>query len=70
MDIFVRLNYLWGNYFFMKKSISWGKYPLFDFSIKDFDDYDHKSNFIKKSIPFGNGRSYGDSCLSKNLIDI
>ncbi len=70
MDILVRLNYLWGNYYFMKKSISWGKYPLFDFSIKNFNNYNHKSNFIKNSIPFGNGRSYGDSCLSKNLIDI
>lgn len=53
----------------MNKSLSWGMYPRnFLFRIKDFNESNLRSNFKLNCIPYGNGRSYGDSCISKNLI--
>jgi len=50
---------------------SWGNYPKVDSNIYRLGDENSLKEFIlnKSSvIPFGNGRSYGDSALSKNLI--
>ena len=50
---------------------SWGMYPKIQnesFTLKDdksLDDYLSKNEGI---IPYGNGRSYGDSCLNENII--
>ena len=52
----------------MKKSVSWGNYPKYDVKIEQIDS--DKFSFKKKSIPYGNGRSYGDSCINDNLIDV
>lgn len=52
----------------MKKSVSWGNYPKYDVKIEQIDS--NKFSFKKKSIPYGNGRSYGDSCINDNLIDV
>ena len=55
-----------------KKYYSWGNYPKIDCKIFDLDEvykldsFDFKEEFI----PYGNGRSYGDSALGKNLISI
>tara|TARA_Y100001970_G_scaffold283015_1_gene397163 strand:+ start:2009 stop:3307 length:1299 start_codon:yes stop_codon:yes gene_type:complete len=54
----------------IEKSVSWGLYPKFKFYVREFDSSNYKSNFIKNSIVYGNGRSYGDSCVNKNLIDL
>jgi hypothetical protein len=52
----------------MKKSVSWGNYPKGDLKIEKFNS--DEFFFKKNSIPYGNGRSYGDSCISNNLIDL
>lgn len=53
----------------MDKAISWGKFPRnYSFNIKDFNYSKIRSNFKLNSIPYGNGRSYGDSCISENII--
>ena len=44
-----------------------GNYPKYDVKIEQIDS--NKFSF-KKSIPYGNGRSYGDSCINDNLIDV
>ena len=52
----------------MKKSFSWGNYPKYHFNYDDFD-LSKKSSLIRKTtIPYGNGRSYGDSCISDNIV--
>ncbi|NQY05013.1 MAG: FAD-binding oxidoreductase [Flavobacteriaceae bacterium] len=54
----------------MGRMISWGNYPQHDHTKKSFEVNKLSSNFAINSIPFGNGRSYGDSCVSDHLIDI
>jgi len=52
----------------MKKSFSWGNYPKVESNFNDFENHKKSSLFKKDTIPFGNGRSYGDSSLSENII--
>ena len=53
----------------MNKVLSWGMYPRnYSFKIKDFNESNLRSNFKLNSIPYGNGRSYGDSCISENIV--
>jgi len=54
---------------------SWGNYPVIDsdiFKIKPDEDLDNIANKFTdiggSCIPYGNGRSYGDSALEKNII--
>jgi len=49
---------------------SWGNFPKYNSALKKFNFKNLKFNFSKNSIPFGNGRSYGDSALAKNIIKI
>ena len=46
--------------------MSWGRYPVSD--QKAVSSYWHQdidlSQFEQSMLPFGNGRSYGDSCLN------
>jgi FAD/FMN-containing dehydrogenase len=51
----------------MKQRISWGRYPEHKIDIKKFHDFKFQKN--NSFIPFGNGRSYGDSCINDNIID-
>ena len=48
--------------------MSWGRYPRHQCKIQKYD----KSKIVtsKSILPFGNGRSYGDSCIADELIDI
>jgi FAD/FMN-containing dehydrogenase len=52
----------------MDQSYSWGNYPRYNATYHDYDPAETTSNFRVKSIPYGNGRSYGDSCLSEHLV--
>jgi FAD/FMN-containing dehydrogenase len=54
----------------MNKSYSWGNYPKSDSKYYEFEVDDHSSIFKKNTIPYGNGRSYGDSCVSENIVGI
>ena len=52
---------------------SWGKYPIINNKSLNFDDEETLKTIIDNNnelIPFGNGRSYGDSALSKNIINV
>lgn len=52
---------------------SWGNYPQTDNTVWNFKTPKELQQIINKNnklIPYGNGRSYGDSALSKNLIDV
>ncbi|MCI5222048.1 MAG: FAD-binding oxidoreductase [Candidatus Electrothrix sp. AR4] len=52
---------------------SWGKYPKTKSSIFSFDNCSALKHIVYKYyelIPYGNGRSYGDSALSKNIITV
>jgi decaprenylphospho-beta-D-ribofuranose 2-oxidase len=52
----------------MNQVKSWGNYPKHNSKYYDFD-IDNKSRLFRgETIPYGNGRSYGDSCLSENII--
>ena len=54
----------------MNKVLSWGMYPRnYSFKIKNFNESNLRSNFKLNSIPYGNGRSYGDSCISENIVN-
>jgi len=51
----------------MKKS--WGNYPIIENTVSSF----HTSIFDESDgniIPFGNGRSYGDSCLNEKIVTV
>jgi FAD/FMN-containing dehydrogenase len=51
--------------------ISWGMYPKIDskkFSLKDEKSLDNYIKEPKEFIPFGNGRSYGDSAINENIL--
>ncbi|TLT01305.1 FAD-binding oxidoreductase [Aliarcobacter cibarius] len=50
---------------------SWGMYPQIKSKSFTFDTKDNLKNILKENnsfIPFGNGRSYGDSALNENII--
>ena len=51
----------------MEGRLSWGNYPKF--KIKSKKPFNGKISFNEKFIPYGNGRSYGDSCINHNLVD-
>ena len=50
---------------------SWGMYPQIKSKKFTFNTKDNLKNILKENstlIPFGNGRSYGDSALNENII--
>lgn len=50
---------------------SWGMHPIIkneSFTVKDKNSLSSKLSEEKEFIPFGNGRSYGDSALNNNII--
>ena len=52
---------------------SWGKYPIINNKSLNFDEEETLKTIIDNNnelIPYGNGRSYGDSALSKNIINV
>ena len=52
---------------------SWGNYPKTKNRVFSFDQDATLKNIINEHdelIPYGNGRSYGDSALSKNIIKV
>ena len=52
---------------------SWGNYPKVSNNTFKFDQDETLKNIIhdhNELIPFGNGRSYGDSALSENIITV
>ena len=51
-----------------RKSISWGRYPKHKYKIVDYNL--NKVKISDNILPFGNGRSYGDSCIADELIDM
>lgn len=51
----------------MKKRISWGRHPEHDINIIQFKEFIQKTQ--NPFIPFGNGRSYGDSCINDNIVE-
>lgn len=53
-----------------KKSFSWGKFPKVNSNYFDFDINRKSIELTNDVIPFGNGRSYGDSCISENIIGL
>jgi len=53
--------------------ISWGLYPRIENRVFKFTTISNLKQTIKENnglIPFGNGRSYGDSALSRKIISI
>jgi FAD/FMN-containing dehydrogenase len=53
--------------------LSWGMYPRVKNSVFNFLTQEHTEKTIKENdelIPYGNGRSYGDSALSENIINV
>ena len=55
------------------KCTAWGMYPRVEcnrFTLRQETNLDEIISNHKPLIPFGNGRSYGDSALSENIIDI
>ena len=52
---------------------SWGMYPQVENSVLKFSTKESLASIIKENsnlIAYGNGRSYGDSALSKNIINV
>jgi len=50
---------------------SWGNYPEIESNVEVLKGVDFLKEYLKKTpefIPYGNGRSYGDSALSKNIL--
>ena len=57
----------------MQSKYSWGMYPKSDNKVFQFVNTAALANILndkKIFIPYGNGRSYGDSALSENIIDV
>ena len=55
------------------KCTAWGMYPRVEcnrFTLRQETNLDEIISNHNPLIPFGNGRSYGDSALSENIIDI
>lgn len=53
--------------------MSWGLYPKIESNLFKFDTINQLQSIVKSNnmmIPFGNGRSYGDSALSENIIKV
>ena len=53
--------------------MSWGMYPKIKSTVFKFDKKKTLRKIINehdKLIPYGNGRSYGDSALSSNIINV
>jgi FAD/FMN-containing dehydrogenase len=53
--------------------MSWGMYPKIESRVFRFSTEQELKEILqkeKKMIPYGNGRSYGDSALSPNIIDV
>ena len=53
--------------------MSWGMYPKIKNTVFKFDKKKALKKIIKEHdelIPYGNGRSYGDSALSSNIINV
>ena len=53
--------------------MSWGMYPKIKNTVFKFDKKETLKQIIKEHdelIPYGNGRSYGDSALSTNIINV
>ena len=53
--------------------MSWGLYPRKDNQVFQFKNHQDIKDIIKNNnylISYGNGRSYGDSALSKNIISV
>ena len=53
--------------------LSWGNYPKIESKVFDLNDTNKLKTTIQNHIdfiPYGNGRSYGDSALSKNIIRV
>lgn len=53
--------------------MSWGMYPKIKTTVFKFDKKQELKQIIDKHddlIPYGNGRSYGDSALSTNIINV
>jgi len=53
--------------------LSWGNYPKIRNKSFNFDQFSTLKHIISKHdelIPYGNGRSYGDSALNKNIIKV
>lgn len=51
--------------------VSWGMYPKVKNSVTALRDQEQCARFIAKTdefIPFGNGRSYGDSAINSNIL--
>lgn len=52
---------------------SWGNYPKIENRFFSFKNLDRLKNYLqetKKTIPYGNGRSYGDSALYSEVITV
>ena len=50
---------------------SWGMYPIIEnkrFSLKDEKSLQNYLENTEQMIPFGYGRSYGDSALAENIV--
>jgi FAD/FMN-containing dehydrogenase len=49
---------------------SWGMYPKIKSNVKKLNQIDLNSYFkdVKEFIPYGNGRSYGDSALNSDIL--
>jgi decaprenylphospho-beta-D-ribofuranose 2-oxidase len=52
------------------KTTSWGNYPKHDSKKSFYSKNEPLANFEAEMLPYGNGRSYGDCCVSDNLIDL
>ena len=53
--------------------MSWGMYPIIKNTVFKFDKEDGLKQILNENddlIPCGNGRSYGDSALSSNIINV
>lgn len=52
---------------------SWGNYPIIKNTVFNFETKNQLSTIINNHhhlIPYGNGRSYGDSALNENIINV
>ncbi len=55
----------------MKNLISWGLYPKIENRVLKFDSNEELKEIVDSNdslIPYGNGRSYGDSAISSSII--
>jgi decaprenylphospho-beta-D-ribofuranose 2-oxidase len=53
--------------------MSWGRYPRIESTVLRFDTEESLQKIVAEHhdlIPYGNGRSYGDSALNTNIINV